>query len=431
MLNLQNLLTVTAVLAACIGLRALLHKCLRCCAVMWVWYTAALWLCVNALPGALPFVGSLWALPLTDTQPALPPLVISSVKHGVSAISSTAWLYIPDLLWVAGAVAVAVWLVRDRLKEYKKCTVLLRCADQLQPVLPLPARVQLLQSELVAGPMTVDGLHPVILVPLEYTQLSAEQQTMVLVHELTHIKKRDTLFKLLLVVLTVLYWYHPLIWVLRSMVLCDMEYRCDEAVLDRCGAAHKRTYGEMLQQFAVGDIMGAGMVHAMSAGRQLELRLRYMLRYRRPTLLHSAAALLLTLVLTALLGTAAPLQAGAAAAYTDRVALQARPLLAGWTGSHALTGQQAIVYTNAGGVWRLEKDEAVQMTLVSADSGLHDVVMGYLDVGQQKYVIVHTGSFENHVRVHWEAPYDGEYCFFLLSGDDLGAPIQSFTIFSR
>ncbi len=434
MLTLQNILTITAVMAACFGLRALLHKFARCSAVMWVWYVAALWLAVNALPGPLPFQGSLWAFPIAQVRPALPPLMISFVKRGAVAVSSTAWLHMPSLLWLVGAVAVAAWLVSDSVRQGKKCTALLQNAAEKSSLLPLPKGVRLLQNELVAGPVSVGGPHPAILVPLEYDDLSAEQQTMVLVHELTHIKKRDTLFKLLMLVLTAVYWYHPLVWLMRSKLLLDMEYCCDEAVLDRCGGHRKQAYAQMLEQFAAGDIQAGAVAHTMSVAEQLTLRFLRMLRYHRPAPLHSVAALLLTLAAVAVLGTAAPLRQDirteGAAVQTEpgSIAIKTHPLLAGWTGWHAVPMQEATVYTNAGGPWQLTKGESAQMTLTFADSAVHDISMGYLDVARNKYVVLHTGSFENYVRVNWDAPYDGDFYFFLFSADIEDTIVQSFTV---
>jgi len=105
-------------------------------------------------------------------------------------------------------------------------------------------RVQAKSPQLVHGiPVTfgnsrdpmVDGvLRPRIWLPEGIRDvLSDPELDAVLLHELTHAKRRDNLIRLLHEIVLCLLWFHPLLWITNARLSVYRELSCDEPVIQQ------------------------------------------------------------------------------------------------------------------------------------------------------------------------------------------------------
>jgi beta-lactamase regulating signal transducer with metallopeptidase domain len=63
--------------------------------------------------------------------------------------------------------------------------------------------------------------------------LSEDELAAVLIHELTHAKRRDNLIRLVHEIGLCLLWFHPLVWVTGARLSLYRELSCDESVIHR------------------------------------------------------------------------------------------------------------------------------------------------------------------------------------------------------
>lgn len=88
-----------------------------------------------------------------------------------------------------------------------------------------------LVSDEVASPITCGFLHPSILLPACARGWSAERMRAVLSHELAHVRRRDVPVQTAAHLIAALWWFQPLVWVLRRALRSESELACDaEAV---------------------------------------------------------------------------------------------------------------------------------------------------------------------------------------------------------
>ncbi|QDU41871.1 Protease HtpX [Symmachiella dynata] len=92
------------------------------------------------------------------------------------------------------------------------------------------------------------GGRPVILLPAELlTQLTPAQIDGILAHELAHLQRRDHWTRRLVLCVTALYWWHPVLWWSRRGLEQAAEQCCDAAVVARF-PDHSRDYAAALLQ---------------------------------------------------------------------------------------------------------------------------------------------------------------------------------------
>lgn len=90
-------------------------------------------------------------------------------------------------------------------------------------------------------------IKPVLVLPK-----NAPQNSKVLLHELYHLKHRDTLWSVIICILRSLQWCNPLLVYCASAATNDMERRCDQYVLEFLSGEERRDYGHILLSMANG-----------------------------------------------------------------------------------------------------------------------------------------------------------------------------------
>jgi|GEM_PF-1054678 len=96
----------------------------------------------------------------------------------------------------------------------------------------------------IKTPMTAGVFRPVILLPDEDYSESTLQY--ILAHEISHLKRKDPLKKLLFLCAAAIHWYNPFVWLLKSYAGRILELACDEDIVLGKPAEYRVKYSEML-----------------------------------------------------------------------------------------------------------------------------------------------------------------------------------------
>nr|WP_288893206.1 M56 family metallopeptidase [uncultured Blautia sp.] len=154
------------------------------------------------------------------------------------------------VVWAAGVLVCAVFF---SLAYWK-------CRKEFQTSIPVGndftenwlsvhqqgRRISIRQSGRFSAPLTYGVLHPVILMPTSTKWENTDSLAYVLAHEYVHIRRFDSIRKLVLIVVLCVHWFNPLVWVMYILANRDIELSCDEAVVRLFGENAKAAYARAL-----------------------------------------------------------------------------------------------------------------------------------------------------------------------------------------
>lgn len=160
---------------------------------------------------------------------------------------------------------------------------------------------QVIVSSAVDSPAVAGLLRPVLLLPVGFPEgFSANEARMVLLHELTHLKRHDLPLNWLLCVLQAVHWFNPLLWLAFARMRADRETACDAQVLGADAEDRRADYGHALLKLQnSGAKSGLSLAFVgIFARAGMRSRIRAIAAHRRPHPVWSLAAAIMIAALT-------------------------------------------------------------------------------------------------------------------------------------
>src|SRR4051812_10149324 len=109
--------------------------------------------------------------------------------------------------------------------------------------------------------MTWGIVYPTVLLPIDADEWNDERRSIVLLHELAHVKRFDAFTQLIAQVATGVFWFNPFVWLAAREMRKEREHACDDFVLQ--GGARASDYAHDLLQIA--RSLGASSAPAAAA----------------------------------------------------------------------------------------------------------------------------------------------------------------------
>ncbi len=278
----------------------------------------------SVAPRLTPMVTEAWST-VTEEQPADVPAPLRVLS--VEAVSSPAVAYAPSFspeteltsaialqpsgsaldwrvyalgVWLAGAAGLAGFLV-FRLRSLSQAD---KRASKAPPLpesfynqlsgcagrLGLRHLPRVVVTDKVPCPAVFGVLRPVLLMPRGCLErLSRRDTEHMLLHELAHVKRGDLLAHGFYMLLQVVYWYNPLLWLVRRQIHHLRELCCDATVAGLLRAdtgAYRQTLLKTARRFlATRTEPGLGLLGLFEDSNRLLIRLNWLnkptWRYRR------------------------------------------------------------------------------------------------------------------------------------------------------
>ncbi|WP_165226336.1 M56 family metallopeptidase [Aquisphaera insulae] len=216
-------------------------------------------------------------VPVEQDAPAKP--------AAVQPARSWTWWQAAAVAWVLGVSLVAFRALRSLVLLARRSRHWVAADDPQLAALFESCRVRiglgwrpvLKVSEDGFGPAAMGVIRPAILIPrsiLESTSRGNLEH--ILLHELSHLRRRDAAVDWLWTIACAVHWFNPVAWWAAARARTDRELACDASVLDRLGPGRRGAYGMTVLDLTVrrdAHPLIIGTVGAFGSQRHLSERI--------------------------------------------------------------------------------------------------------------------------------------------------------------
>ncbi len=176
------------------------------------------------------------SVPLTaEVNP--PATVQMSTASDGDAPKTTDWATVTFVVWIVGTAFFAARLLHGywQLARLHQATRPTNDATLLQALRDAGSstrtQLRLAPPDSSFVPMTWGWRRPVVMLPQQSQAWPAEHLRSVLLHEVSHIQRRDWITQMMVQWICVGYWFHPLVWMAAKRFQIEAELACDDRVL--------------------------------------------------------------------------------------------------------------------------------------------------------------------------------------------------------
>ena len=172
---------------------------------------------------------------------------VSSVDHSVNNIlpvsevatsmnSLQIIISIGAMIWIIIMMALIIYGIISYIKLKNKLVDAVLVEDNVY------------SSSKICSPFVIGIIEPKIYLPSSVIESEREY---ILLHERTHIKRFDHIFRFIGFLVLCIYWFNPLVWISYYISGKDMEMSCDESVISKLGSSVKKEYSQSLLNFTI------------------------------------------------------------------------------------------------------------------------------------------------------------------------------------
>ncbi|MBU3184897.1 M56 family metallopeptidase [Clostridium estertheticum] len=167
----------------------------------------------------------------------------SSNHNNISIIN------IISYIWIIGVLSLTIYYICMYIKLIKNIKYftydvnnneILSIYTELMRDLKINKKICLKYYKGITSPFGMGFLKPCIVIP--HNSCNSTEMRLILCHELTHFKKHDLFYKMGLIIVKILYWFNPLVYVMCNLINYDCELACDESLLKCSGVEERKLY---------------------------------------------------------------------------------------------------------------------------------------------------------------------------------------------
>lgn len=128
----------------------------------------------------------------------------------------------------------------NRLSKKVSDNNILLMSNEVLTQRKIKENVRIKEFNLISSPMIVGLFEPILLLP--HTDFSDDEFKMIFNHEYVHLKRKDTIYKVIIQLFKSVHWFNPLVYFISNVIERECEIACDEEVVKSCSNAEKQLY---------------------------------------------------------------------------------------------------------------------------------------------------------------------------------------------
>lgn len=137
----------------------------------------------------------------------------------------------------------------------------------------LPKRLLTRKSGVLDSPLLMGVLRPVIYLP--NTEITEENMRYILLHELTHYRRKDVLYKWIAMAALCVHWFNPLAYMIVRRIDEDCEMSCDYTAVRQLYTTEHKTYMRVILSLLSETVHGSRALTTQMAGSRKLIKRRF------------------------------------------------------------------------------------------------------------------------------------------------------------
>lgn len=182
--------------------------------------------------------------------------------------------YKTNILDTIFCVASVVWIIVSLAIIFMLVVTYFTTIYEIKDATHLKDNIYL--SEKVISPAVYGIIKPKIILPASYKDRDIE---FIVLHENTHIRSLDNLWRIMAFVIASVHWFNPFCWLFLKCFLADLELSCDERVLTKIGSDRAKDYASSLLE----SRQGATVFASAFGGAKIRTRIENILSFKKLT----------------------------------------------------------------------------------------------------------------------------------------------------
>lgn len=187
------------------------------------------------------------------------------------------WSVLLQVIWQGGVAILLLYSVVSLFLLHRR----------LIGAVPLKDEAGVWLADHIDTPFVLGLFRPRVYLP---SDLPDQELDYIILHERTHIRRFDHIFRVLAWLALMIHWFNPMVWLAYYLSGKDIEMSCDEAVLQQMNRDVRTEYASSLLRLSTGKRLQAGPLAFCS--RNPQNRIKNVLNYKKSALWVVALALI-------------------------------------------------------------------------------------------------------------------------------------------
>lgn len=156
-------------------------------------------------------------------------------------------------IWLIGMSFLAfIYIVNNFIMNHKigkkevQDAHILEIFNKAKENMKVEKNIKLINQEYKKVPCIYGFFNPKILITEEIQNKEDNTLLYIFMHELAHFKRKDTLLNKLLLLVTMIHWFNPILWFCFKKIRQDMELKADELVISKLEKGKEKDYAKSL-----------------------------------------------------------------------------------------------------------------------------------------------------------------------------------------
>ena len=170
-----------------------------------------------------------------------------SIDENKSISNLYKFINVLPLVWMAGFITtlfISIFIFFTLNKQVKINIKFI--LEKSKNIMKIKMNINLVVNDDIRTPALCRLINPTILFPNAMLDLEDDEIKYILLHELSHYKRKDILVNYLLVLFQCVHWFNPFIWFFFKKIREDMELATDEMVVSKLNEDEYKNYARTI-----------------------------------------------------------------------------------------------------------------------------------------------------------------------------------------